>query len=316
MTIHTIWGDFESEEELIKTGARMMGISYKKAKAIREKALKEHEEERKRIERAIQERKDLEQSILDKIKAKFPDLHFKACPWCGEEPHIEVNVGCNYWLDERDRPTNYWVELHSCEHLYKHGSVLNSYNIDEIPDQPTHPNPKYTWMGDWEDHGWEYAVKEYEKYLSDDYPRKCAKCGKKWRGYEDYNIPEVDGKQYCWECCELFDHWDNHIPVVKNSAQYYHDYRNLSTMYDDGPQFYTSLHNMLKCRGIKESDIEVKFKGTGERRASDRLTGSLTGERYEIYYVHKKLEGTVRWCIAYVREPRDKEELQKYLKQS
>ena len=62
MTIHTIWGDFESEEELIKTGARMMGISYNKAKAIREKALKEHEEERKRIERAIQERKDLEKS--------------------------------------------------------------------------------------------------------------------------------------------------------------------------------------------------------------------------------------------------------------
>ena len=316
MTIHTIWGDFESEEELIKTGARMMGISYNRAKAIREKALKEHEEERKRIERAIQERKDLEQSILDKIKAKFPDLHFKACPWCGEEPHIEVSVGRNYWLDEKKRPTTYWVELHSCEHLDKHGSVLNSYNIGEIPDQPTHPNPEYTWVGSWEDHGWKYAVEKYKEYLSDDYPRKCAKCGKKWRGYEDYNIPEIDGKQYCWECCELFDHWDNHIPVVKNTAQYYQDDRNLSTMYDGGPQFYTSLHNMLKCRGIKESDIEVKFKGTGERRASDRLTGSLTGERYEIYYIHKKLDGTEKWRIAYVREPRDKEELEKYLKQS
>lgn len=63
MTIHTIWGDFESEEELVKTGARMMGISYKKAWGIRQKALKEHEEERKRIEKAIQERKDLEQEL-------------------------------------------------------------------------------------------------------------------------------------------------------------------------------------------------------------------------------------------------------------
>lgn len=313
MTIHTIWGDFESEEELVKTGARMMGISYKKAWGIRQKALKEHEEERKRIEKAIQERKDLEQSILEKIKAKFPDLHFKPCPWCGEEPHIEVSLRCNYWLDKRDRPKEYCVELHSCEHLDKHGSVLNSYNIGEIPDQPTYPNPNVTWTGSWEDHGWEYAVKMYEEYLSDDYPRKCAKCGKKWRGYEDYSIPEVDGKQYCWECCELFDHWDGHVPVVKDTAPYYCDARNLSTMYDGGPQFYTSLRKLIECNKIPESEIEVKFTGTGERRGSDRLTGSLSGERYMVYRNYK---GKERWFTAYVRDPPDKEELEKYLKQS
>ena len=47
MTVHTIFGDFESEEELIETAARMMGIDYGKAKKIREKALAEAKERRR-----------------------------------------------------------------------------------------------------------------------------------------------------------------------------------------------------------------------------------------------------------------------------
>lgn len=309
MTIHTIWGDFESEEELIRTGAKMMGISYKEAEKIRKKALKEHENERKKIENAIQKRKHLEQSILNKIKAKFPDMHFKPCPWCGEEPHIEVSVSCNYWVNEKQKPKSYRVELHSCEHLNKTGSYLNSYPIDQIPESPTYANSDVTWTGSWEDHGWQRAVDDYKAYLSNDYPRKCAGCGKKWRGYEDYDVPNVDGKDYCGEC---FKARFNEEGEKYARADMYRDIRNLSTMWDNGPMFYTSFRNLMEHRGLTDhSKITVEHKDVGiDKMASSRMSGDIRGDRYEIFYEYSY----GKHMVAYVWKPNDLEELEKYLK--
>ena len=305
MTIHTIWGDFESEKELIKTGARMMGISYKKAKAIREKALKENEEKRKRIERAIQERKDLEKSIEDKIKARFPDLHFKKCPWCGEEPTIQVNVCRDYWLNKKDIPQSYCVEMRTCEHLHCTRHTLNWYGINEIPDQPTHKNPMYRW-DDWNKDGWERAVEEYRKYLSDDWEYKCAGCGKKWRS-PPY-VAEVNNKKYCDECLEKL--FCNENGGIRDDI--YHDATNMST-FSDYPEFYTSLREMLECKKIQPSEIyTVRLDVENDKRGSSRMTGFIKGDRWEIWLKKDyKRRSSFNW-VGYVWQPKDVEELMKY----
>ena len=304
MTIHTWYGDFESEEELIETAAKMMGISYGKAKKIREKALNDARKENERIEKAIQERKDLELSILEKIKARFPDLHFKPCPWCGEEPTIQVSVCVNYWLNKNDRPKDYRVEMKTCEHLNCTGHVLNWYKIDEIPEQPTLGNPEYRW-DHWNENGWKWAVEDYKKYLSPDYERKCAECGVKWRGYDDYNVPYLNGKNYCWDCFNKRYRVNDKLVIWS----LYRDIRNLSTMWDNGPLFYTSLEELLKYWKHTAADIYVKHKDMGDgRRGSDKLTGDIRGDRYEIYS-RKPHYGQ----LGYVWEPDDKEELEKYL---
>ena len=302
MTVHTIWGDFESEEELIKTGARMMGISYDKAKKIREQALAQQKKEREEYERRVREKEEKEKSILGAIKRKFPDIHFKECPWCGKEPELNVSVfektGITRGTLPKYRFESYRVDLITCEHLDCTGHYLNGYDIDVIPEEPLMPNPKVTWVDSWE-HSWEYAVRDYKKYLSDDWDRKCCVCGKKWRGWEDIDVPEVDGKQYCHECFKQFEENGHPRPDL------YRDMRNLSTMYDGGPQFYTSFQKLIQIRKLNPEIIRVKKKDTGkDMMASSRLTGDIRGERYEIFE---------KYFIAYVWRPKDLDEVKKYM---
>lgn len=303
MTIHTLWGDFESEEELIKTGARMMGTSYDKAKKIREKALAEHKREREEQERREREKREKEEAILKAIKDRFPDMHFRECPWCGKEPELNVTVFERNNISDgrriKNRFSSYRVDLKTCEHLYATGHYLNGYDIDVIPEKPLLGNPKYTWMDGWE-HVWKYHVEDYEKYLSDDWDRKCCVCGEKWRGWEDINIPEVDGKQYCHECFKQFEENGHPRPDL------YRDMRNLSTMYDGGPQFYTSFQKLIEVRGLNPKMIRVKHKDMGvNRMASSKLSGDIQGERYEIFE---------KYFIAYVWRPKDMDELKEYMK--
>ena len=129
---------------------------------------KEREEEAKRI-KAYHERKDkAEAEILAKIKANMPDLRFRACPWCGEEPHIEVRMmpvyrNCGLFsMEDYDADfKSYRVELMCCKHLDEEGMAecLNTYDLPYIPDQPTFPNPDYRW-----DKGWNGANIPFEEY--------------------------------------------------------------------------------------------------------------------------------------------------------
>lgn len=298
MTFHTLFGDFESEDDMVGKMAKLMGISKKKAWEIRNMAKARHQIERERWETEKRKEEDLKRHICEQIKAKFPDMHFKGCPWCHQEPDIRIHL-----YPQSDK---YRVELVTCDHLAGTDYYFNSYDIGTIPDRPLMPNPEYTWMDAWEN-SWKHHVKEYEKYLSDDWKRKCHKCGKKWRGYEDIDIPSVDGHQYCWECLDFSRKGPDGRLIVDRKG-IYQDMRNLSTMWDGGPLFYTSLDSMLKCRGIDKSEIYVKHKDVGiEETSQNRLSGSMRGDRYEIF---------AKYFIAFVFKPKDEEELRKYLKES
>lgn len=311
MVIHTIWGDFESEEELIRTGAKMMGISFNKAKRIRENALKEHEKERQREERINLEKQVLEKTILLRIKDRFPNLHFKECPWCHKAPELEVEVN-REWKNgiKSNKFKDYDVKLKTCDHLY-YNVRLNTYPIDKLPNAPTYPNPEYTWDGEWNSWRWKRSVKEYEEYLSPDYPRKCNECGIKWRGYDDYSVPELDGKCYCWKC------FDAKYRVDENTADLslYRDMLNLSTMHDNGPIFYTSLKEMLRCKEHDDSEIFTVHLDVGDdRRGSSKLSGDIRGDRWEIWLrKDPNMRSSYNW-LGYVFEPKDVDELRKYLR--
>lgn len=61
------------------------------------------------------------------------DNHFKACPWCGIEPWIDVECYSDLF--------KYRIVMKTCKHL-NHYELVNDYEIYEIPKDPLiYPNP-------------------------------------------------------------------------------------------------------------------------------------------------------------------------------
>lgn len=254
-----------------------------------------------------------EKMILDKINRNMPDLHFKGCPWCGEEPYLQVRLFRKYknnksWVKELDvdGSNEYRVELHTCEHLNHSGMLLNSYTYPNVPKKPLYPNPKSQWDTSWNDHQWEYAVKDYEKYLSDDYPYQCCRCHKKWRGYDIMDSILVDGKRYCrGDCSGIFEQPDN------NGRRYakmniIRDIKNIDSMYDDSSLFYTSLEKCVECHKVDMSEVYTKHLNDGRSQGADGLSGSISGDHWEIW---EKGDGTSYFynCLGYVFDVNEKE---------
>ena len=277
-------------------------------------AREEREKERERQARV----KELEDSILDKIHKAMPDLHFKACPWCGKEPTLRVRVVPEYrnmglFSEDWSDPKEYRIELETCDCLNA-GRHLNTYDIDVIPTSPlfankgrrwdvswnggVHPNgfteydiPFEDFPIKWEDappeddldgyyvdrngkrypldvcrHGkngvgccyisdWTSAVCERFDYLSDDWPNKCSKCGKKWRGYESCGDKvRVNGESFCHDCAGI---WGTAMDGKERPrSDVIRDALNIDSLYiqDNEPRYYTSLESCLTSHKVTEDD--------------------------------------------------------------
>ena len=269
-------------------------MTHKKVLAKREERRKKYEEylltslflnprqmeERDRLIKERKERRDaLKADILAKVLANMPDLHFRPCPWCGKEPHLEVGFYSNNY---NEIPDEYYIEMHTCDCLYS-GSHLNTYPITEIPKEPLYPNPNNRWDTGWNgsmipfeefpieydesvesnkkdlddkhyrsrvsgklysfhDLGhWGSAVNEHIKFLSDEWPYQCCQCHKKWRGYESCGDEViVDNRSYCKKCSPVY-WWDKDGKYHLKEGTY-GDPRDLSSLYiqDSAPVYYTS----------------------------------------------------------------------------
>lgn len=81
-----------------------------------------------------EKKKALEKEISEKIKKKISGTHFKACPWCGIEPWIDVECYSDC--------SSYRTVLKTCDHLDYHMCV-DDYKIHKIPKDPLiYPNPR------------------------------------------------------------------------------------------------------------------------------------------------------------------------------
>ncbi len=208
---------------------------------------------------------------------------------------------------------SYRVELHTCECL-NYRSLLNEYKLPKIPKMPLCPNPDYRWDDRWnlpdipfedlpttfvsEEGGhhhidkkgrsyerlssWAYAVEEHLKYLSDEWPYKCSKCGKKWRGYESCGDEIIiDGASYCKQCSGIYSSGNK----IRSNLDYIADGINLSSLYiqDSPPKFYTSLDAFLKERGLTLDDVKLIHHASPRTGFGwDALSGSISGDHWEI----------------------------------
>lgn len=182
-------------------------MSKEKREAKREERRKKYEEyllhsiflnarqceERDRIIKEREERrKALEAEITAKIKANLSDIHFKACPWCGEEPTIRVKM----WSRDSKR---YRMELKTCTHLNKSGVCLGDFDYPYIPQDLTCPNPDRSY-----DVGWNGGVQKDGKIESDvpfeEFPLTYISCEQ--RTAEEKKVAEYglyegkSGKRY------------------------------------------------------------------------------------------------------------------------
>ena len=81
-----------------------------------------------------EKKKALEKEISEKIKKKISGTHFKACPWCGIEPWIDVECYSDC--------SSYRTVLKTCDHLDYH-MFVDDYKIHKIPKDPLiYPNPR------------------------------------------------------------------------------------------------------------------------------------------------------------------------------
>ncbi len=210
---------------------------------------------------------------------------------------------------------SYRVELHTCECLNQTGVWLGGYKLPKIPEMPLYPNPDYRWDDSWnlpdipfedlpttfvsEEGGhhyidkkgrsyerlssWVDAVEEHLKYLSDEWPYKCTKCGKKWRGYESLGDEIiVDGVSYCRRCSGVYD---TATMTIRNDLDFILDGCNLSTLYiqDNPPKYYTSLASFLKDRQLSLEDVDlVHHPSKSGGYGWNALSGHISGDHWEI----------------------------------
>ena len=271
--------------------------------------------------------KKLQVSLQKKIDERFTE-HFKACPWCGKEPYLRVALmpvlrsnGLFTYESDRELPEEYRLELWGCDHMSHEGGegiieCLNTYPVDTIPEEPTFPNPEFTWYGEWNGDGitsidvpfenfpclWDDELHGYRDAKGNTYSKKkslsqwtyhcmsewkfqngncdkCCICGAKWRNiYEqDANLPSIDGVRYCLSCAEkkFGLTGGNTVPGI------IYDMRNISSMWDGEGMYYTSLAEFERCTGDRIHHVKRIRNGSSKR--ADSLTGTILGDRYEIY---------------------------------
>lgn len=185
-------------------------------------------EDAEKIQREYDERKSKKEAeILAEIKRNMPDLHFRACPWCGEEPHIEVDImdsrkGAFNFIDYDAEFKEYRVDLMCCEHLSYNGMArnLNGYDLPFIPKEPTFVNPKHTWDGSWNGAGIPFEefpiIYDETKNTEDKRDAKCyrGQSGKYYRyrdlgdwGYAVNKYIEYLADDYPHQCCSCHKKW-------------------------------------------------------------------------------------------------------------
>ena len=155
---------------------------------------------------------------------------------------------------------------------------------------------------------WVYAVREAQKFMSDDYPNKCVGCGKKWRGWDGpYAI--VDDKKYCHDCAGELGILETSV----NGKEYVkfdviRDGLNVDSMYvqDNPRKYYTSMETCLTSHGLSENDCYTVHVQDNRAQGADALSGSISGDHWEIWKVNTdpNLSERSHWnFVGFVFEP-------------
>ena len=295
----------------------------------------EFEKMEKEKEAIRKQYKDLAEEILGRVKANLPDLHFKACPWCGKEPYLKVDIPL---YSTKDVPKQYRLELHGCEHLDL-GHLLGYYNIGDIPSEPTCPNKDYRWDISWNggthpggrtDHDVPFENFPLKFFKTDDplYDNGCGyedRFGNRYNHITDWCYAVMKYQNYLsddypYQCCKCHKKWrgyESYGDEVSVDGKTYcracadiwdgkyarydviRDALNIDSLYiqDNEPRFYTSVESCISCHDLKKEDCYSVFIQSDRKQGADGLSGSISGTHWEIWKYNKdpKLSKKSHW---------------------